>query len=459
MREPVVASDGHTYERAAIEKWLKAHQISPRNGEPISTLTIPNINLKKLIQDIIDEGGAGFYIDDIINKDRTFEVRAEKVLILECLGPPESEWNNQAFQVYRNGCMGGRKVNPGEALTKDTIAFKDITVSRRHFEIYQSMDVNGLNTHFIRDLGSAGGTFIRIAPGLRKQLNPGMIVLLGKHQFTVSSIDDVRNTIIPSTTTTADAPHDIIPVDQASSIEVSGGYNGSVTEKSQSKFIVDDEFCKNEELALSSKLQDLSIQNATLDDLGLDETGLLLPLGAEAKQSQSNNYQDNNYQDNNNNNNNISASRFSTRRCTITCCAPDGSPLQGTSYAIDRHGAGLGRKVSNTIPLYMKVKDEKGESRVINVDTAISSEHARIEFEETTGKFYICDGTPTKPSTNGTWYRLSGPHQESPPYIIKKGMEVLIGTVRFEVKESMTIAEHGVDSRSTPSSLSADNKS
>lgn len=298
----MVASDGHTYERSAIEKWLKTHQTSPRNGEPISTLTIQNINLKKLIQDIIDEGGAGFYIDDIINKDRTFEVRAEKVLILECLGPPESDWNNQAFQVYRNGCMGGRKVNPGEALTKDTIAFKDITVSRRHFEIYQSMDVvNGLNTHFIRDLGSAGGTFIRIAPGVRKQLNPGMIVLLGKHQFTVSSIDDVRNnttTIIPST----DALNNdiIIPVDQASSIEVSGGYSGgySRTETSQSKFIVDDEFCKNEELALSSKLQDLSIQNATLDDLCLsfeETTGLLqLPLGAEAKQLQSNNYQDNN---------------------------------------------------------------------------------------------------------------------------------------------------------------------
>jgi len=444
MREPVVASDGHSYERAAIEKWLKSHQTSPRNNELISNLTIPNINLKKLIQDIIDEGGAGFYTDDIINKDRTFEVRAEKVLILECLGPPESEWNNQAFQVYRNGCMGGRKVNPGEALTKDTIAFKDITVSRRHFEIYQSIDVNGLNTHFIRDLGSAGGTFIRIAPGVRKQLNPGMIVLLGKHQFTVSSIDDVRNTII----TSIDAPNGT-PVDQASSIEI---YSG--TEKSQSKIIVDDEFCKNEELALSSKLQDLSIQNATLDDLCLEETGQVLPLGAEAKQLHSNNYQDNN-----NNNNSISASRFSTRRCTITCCAPDGSPLQGTSYAIDRNGAGLGRKVSNTIPLYMKVKDDKGESRIINVDTAISSEHARIEFEETTGKFYICDGTPTKPSTNGTWYRLSGPHQESPPYIIKKGMEVLIGTVRFEVKESMTIAEHGVDSRSTPSSLSADNKS
>lgn len=55
MRDPVVASDGHTYEKAAIEKWLKSHQTSPRNGEPMGPILIPNINVKKLIQDIIDE--------------------------------------------------------------------------------------------------------------------------------------------------------------------------------------------------------------------------------------------------------------------------------------------------------------------------------------------------------------------------------------------------------------------
>ncbi len=55
MREPVVASDGHTYEKNAIEKWLKSSYTSPRNGEPIESTLIPNYNLKKLIQDIINE--------------------------------------------------------------------------------------------------------------------------------------------------------------------------------------------------------------------------------------------------------------------------------------------------------------------------------------------------------------------------------------------------------------------
>ena len=44
-------------------------------------------------------------------------------------------------------------------------------------------------------------------------------------------------------------------------------------------------------------------------------------------------------------------------------------------------------------------------------------------------------------STNGTWYRLSGPHQESPFHEIKAGMEVLVGTVRFAISDSMTISE------------------
>lgn len=37
---------------------------------------------------------------------------------------------------------------------------------------------------------------------------------------------------------------------------------------------------------------------------------------------------------------------------------------------------------------------------------------------------------PLKPSTNGTWFRLSGMHAESRPYPLSNGSEILIGTVR-----------------------------
>lgn len=144
------------------------------------------------------------------NADRTFEVRAMKVLQLECLGPPESDWNQQSFfvstgiilikllvqtshhvvisstscmpyvheyermKVSNIGCIGGRKLpTEDEYQSKESILFKDITVSRRHFEITPRTSPSGQQQFFIRDLGSAGGTFIRIPHGVRKQLLPG----------------------------------------------------------------------------------------------------------------------------------------------------------------------------------------------------------------------------------------------------------------------------------------------
>ena len=151
----------------------------------------------------------------------------------------------------------------------------------------------------------------------------------------------------------------------------------------------------------------------------------------------------------------------------MTCCFPEGSPLQGKSFVIGPEGATLGRKASNNIGFLVKVVEEKEDGTTMetvhNADTAISSEHARIEFDSQSGSFFICDGTLQKGSLNGTWVRLSGPHQESPPHILKEGTEVLIGTVRFIVKESMTISEHKVEScqnsvSSKTSSYSANRK-
>ena len=106
LREPVVALDGHTYEKSAIEKWLKSNHTSPRSGEIMEDSIISNTNLKKLIQDMINEGGAGLYTNDVCDSERLFDVFAEKVLILKCVGPPESDWNMQSFQVEdRRNCV------------------------------------------------------------------------------------------------------------------------------------------------------------------------------------------------------------------------------------------------------------------------------------------------------------------------------------------------------------------
>ena len=50
MQDPVVATDGHTYERDAIERWLRKKQTSPVTNLPLeSAALLPNHAMKSLI--------------------------------------------------------------------------------------------------------------------------------------------------------------------------------------------------------------------------------------------------------------------------------------------------------------------------------------------------------------------------------------------------------------------------
>jgi hypothetical protein len=50
MTNPVQASDGHTYERSAIEEWFKTLQVSPVTKEPLKSLVvIPSHTLKTML--------------------------------------------------------------------------------------------------------------------------------------------------------------------------------------------------------------------------------------------------------------------------------------------------------------------------------------------------------------------------------------------------------------------------
>eukprot|EP00966_Prymnesium_polylepis_P242709 5612969-Prymnesium_polylepis.1 len=56
MTNPVVAADGHSYERRAISKWVLLKATSPMTGAPlVDTTFFPNINLEKLIQDYVSK--------------------------------------------------------------------------------------------------------------------------------------------------------------------------------------------------------------------------------------------------------------------------------------------------------------------------------------------------------------------------------------------------------------------
>jgi serine/threonine protein kinase len=56
FRDPVVATDGHTYEREAITQWLQQRRVSPMTREPLSLdKIIPNRVVKKMVDDFIAE--------------------------------------------------------------------------------------------------------------------------------------------------------------------------------------------------------------------------------------------------------------------------------------------------------------------------------------------------------------------------------------------------------------------
>ena len=55
MVDPVFVSDGHTYERSAIQQWLAKRLASPKTGAEMGGMLIPNHGLKALIQDWMAE--------------------------------------------------------------------------------------------------------------------------------------------------------------------------------------------------------------------------------------------------------------------------------------------------------------------------------------------------------------------------------------------------------------------
>ena len=53
MRDPVVAADGVSYERAAIEAWLQTSDLSPQTGQPLDHKELlPNHSLRSLLQSL-----------------------------------------------------------------------------------------------------------------------------------------------------------------------------------------------------------------------------------------------------------------------------------------------------------------------------------------------------------------------------------------------------------------------
>jgi hypothetical protein len=54
MRDPVILSDGHSYDRASIDRWLQSHSTSPLTNEPLEhRAVVPNHALRGAIHEFV----------------------------------------------------------------------------------------------------------------------------------------------------------------------------------------------------------------------------------------------------------------------------------------------------------------------------------------------------------------------------------------------------------------------
>jgi hypothetical protein len=57
MTDPVVLSDGFSYDRSSIVEWMRSRMISPMTGAPIANAVMPNIVLRVMINDWKEKHG------------------------------------------------------------------------------------------------------------------------------------------------------------------------------------------------------------------------------------------------------------------------------------------------------------------------------------------------------------------------------------------------------------------
>ena len=370
--------------------------------------------------------------------------------------------------------------------------FKEPCISRKHFQVALLPALSG-SGYALRDLGSAGGSFCKIVK--KKELHPGMIIVCGKHQFVVSSIDDLKAGTITG-----------IEAGVASESEGKDSNDGGSSRTDRGAFDEDSHTSHShiDQMlpACEGMVREAHDLLASLSSAGVDQTkqgadlqrrlqslqSHILRMSASGFLQQSAPLEGNQHSNSPGKHQGQSSSsshryreqedgkerdrasdedrdckgdfmhashssgegmRWMGKRMTLTCFQPDGSPIMGRSFVIGPEGATIGRAPDNDIPLCMELQRRPGEpQKWTAIDSAVSSVHAHITLDEETGSFYANDGSPGamgKASLNGLWFRLSGPYQESPYLPLSPEMEVLIGTVRFKVGSNLTISERTLD--------------
>lgn len=442
LRDPVVAKDGHTYERSAISLWLETHKTSPMTKEEISSADlVANLNLKRLIYDLVAEGGHGLAAKPTNAEEASQETAFgfDDVMVLRCLGPAESDWMNRSQVVTKEGISGGRRRNATGG--KDSMVFQDTTVSRRHFEAgYGPIDETGHAGFYIQDLGSAGGTYLRLRPREAMGLRDGAMILVGKHQFIVlapSRFLELEQQQQPQPPTASTAPFAVPPMSSSSTPPPPPSRNMDLVDQSDHALLGVSPTSGGGGATPAVEVTDESSGASTGAGGGVSERGAY---GGKTMGASIQGYLQRPKAPL------VSADEGPPRPLLmLKCFAPEGSPMQHRVFAVGTEGATVGRKQSNTVSL----SQEKG-GEVLGLDSAVSGEHCRLEYHPDKGAFVLLDGGlgGDKPSTNGTWARLSYMQMASPRQILEREDEILVGGIlRFAVSFESFLMEGVVPPR------------
>ena len=105
MADPVVAADGITYERTAIELWMSSHDVSPITNKPFeSKILLPNVSMRKMIASWCDQHGVPVPVAEKC-EDKTVDPVEAPLLVkpqVTCAAHPKEQ-----LRVFcRNCCCG-----------------------------------------------------------------------------------------------------------------------------------------------------------------------------------------------------------------------------------------------------------------------------------------------------------------------------------------------------------------
>lgn len=98
--------------------------LSQTKEEISSADLVANLNLKRLIYDLVAEGGQGLAAKPTNAEEASQETAFgfDDVMVLRCLGPAESDWINRSQVVTKEGISGGRRRNSTGG--KDSMVFQ-----------------------------------------------------------------------------------------------------------------------------------------------------------------------------------------------------------------------------------------------------------------------------------------------------------------------------------------------